>query len=341
MFKLKHFKPLNRNTVALLAIFGAGVVTMGAQTGSQSVPAAQPASTQAQPAAAVTVPAIDTSSDSLFSSSAAGDDASPVTEASVHPTVVNFAEMQYGGGQRRRYGRTRYRGSNTNSDGSSKWIFFGGAGLVQPLGNTWHYLTPSYGIQVGGGRQFNYHFAVPIQFDYDHFGFTGQVLANQSVLYFGDPNPADNGLDGSSHIWSFSIDPTYTFLNAGDKHDGMGAYIVGGAGFYHKVANFTVPQEEEYCDPYYGCEDYEINGTFDHYFSNAPGFSGGIGVTYKFSRFSNERFYAEARYVVMLNSQRQGYTVANEYTTTYNGYDFYPANSNRTTYVPIKVGIRF
>jgi hypothetical protein len=355
MFTLKHSTALTRHTVALLAIFGAGVVTMGAQTGSQGVATDQPANTQAQPAGTVTLPAIDTSSDLLYSSSAAGDDAAPVAEASLHPTVMNFAEaMQYGGGQRKRYGRTRYRGANTNADGSSKWIFFGGAGLVQPLGNTWHYLTPSYGIQVGGGRQFNYHFAVPIQFDYDHFGFTGQTLSNQSELYFEDPVPGDNGLDGSTHIWSFSVDPTYTFLNAGEKHDGMGAYVVAGVGFYHKVANFTVPQQEEYCDPYYGCEIYDINGTFDHYTSNAPGFSGGLGLTYKFSRFSNERFYLEARYVFIDNSQRYGYTVNNIPTSgpdsrvksAYSASDpdpnnFYPANSNRTTYIPIKVGIRF
>jgi hypothetical protein len=322
-----------RNAIALMAIFGAGVLSMGAQT----APAAQPASAQVQPPAALAVPAINTSSDLLFSSSAAGEDATPVTEASLNPTVVNFAEaMQYGGGQRKRYGRTRYRGANTNADGSSKWIFYGGAGLAQPLGNTFHYLTPSYGIEVGGGKQFNKHFAVPVEFDYDHFGMAGETLSNQSEIYFGDYNPSDNGLDGNSHIWSFSVDPTYTFI-AGE---GLGAYVVAGVGFYHKVANFTLPEDVEECDYY--CETYEINENVDHYTSNAPGFSGGLGFTYKFSRFSGERFFLEARYVFIDNSQRVGFTAADAANNLpYSGNNFYPANSNRTSYVPIKVGLRF
>jgi hypothetical protein len=334
MFMFNRPIAFSRNTIALMAILGAGVVSMGAQT----APAAQPASASAQQPVAFTVPAIDTSGDSLFSSSATEDDTTPVTEASLHPAVVNFAEaMQYGGGQRKRYGRTRYRGANTNADGSSKWIFYGGAGLSQPLGNTFHYLTPSYGIEVGGGRQFNKHFAVPVEFDYDHFGLARETLDNQSIIYFDDPAPSDNGLDGNSHIWSFSVDPTYTFLSG----EGLGAYVVAGVGFYHKVANFTLPEDVEEC--YYYCETYEENENVDHYTSNAPGFSGGLGLTYKFSRFSGEKFFIEARYVFVDNSQRTGVTAADAENPsfTYSGNNFYPANSNRTTYIPIKVGLRF
>ncbi len=79
---------------------------------------------------------------------------------------------------------------------------------------------------------------------------------------------------------------------------------------------------------------------FDHYTSNAPGFDGGIGVTYKFSRFANQKFYAEVRYVYMDNSYRPGYTVSN--INDYNGgYNFFPQNSNTTSYIPLKFGLRF
>jgi len=284
------------------------------------------------------VPALDTSALPLFSSSSDQADGT-TTEASLNPAGgVNFANyMQYGGGQRRRYGQPRYRGSNTNADGSPKYTFFAGAGLSQPLGNTYHYLTPSYALQLGGGRNFNKNIGVMLQFDYDHFGFTGQTLSNQSYIYFANSNPSVNGLDGTSHIWSFSLNPVYT-LFSGDK-GGMGAYLVAGAGFYHKVANFTTPQEVEYC--YYYCSVYAVNSTLDHYTSNAPGFSGGFGLTYKFSRFSNERFYLEARYVFVDDSQRKGVTYATVKTAPPTSTDFYPANSNKTTYVPIKVGLRF
>jgi hypothetical protein len=316
-------------TVTLLAVLVAGVAGLGAQT---SMPATGDG--------AALFPA--KASDALFSSSAEQQD--PALEASVVATTPNFAEMmQYGGGQRKRYGRPRYRGNNTNADGSSKWIFFGGAGLSQPIGNTWHYLTPSYGFQVGGGRQFSKHFAVPIQFDWDHFGLSKETLQNQTAIYdspllFGSGENSVAGLlDGSSHVWSFSIDPTYTFYQG----EAWGAYVVAGAGFYHKTATFTIPSTQEYCDYYYGCIQYEANEPIDSYTSNAPGFNGGFGLTYKFSRFSGERLYAEARYVFVDNSQRQGITVNDTGSITATTTNFYPANSNRTTFIPIKVGIRF
>jgi hypothetical protein len=326
-----RFSGVACSTVALMAVLGGGVAVMGAQTGTVAQ--------QPQPSLNLQVPAMHLSSDALFSSSADEDAGVPAMEASVVPTTPNFAEMmQYGGGQRQRYGRPRYRGNNTNADGSSKWIFFGGAGLSQPIGNTWHYLTPSYGFQVGGGRQFNKHFAVPIQFDYDHFGFTGQTLNNQTAIYddlFGTSVVAGL-LDGSSHVWSFTVDPTYTFYS-GDK---WGAYAVVGVGFYHKTATFTLPETEEF-DDFGFIEEFEANEPIDSYTSNAPGFNGGFGLTYKFSHFSGERFYAEARYVFVDNSQRQGITANTIGDITATTTNFYPANSNRTTYIPIKVGIRF
>jgi hypothetical protein len=328
MFKYNRFPVLARNVVALIAMAGSGVALMGAQA-----PAAQNASTTLD----LRLPAIDTSSSPLFSSSASSSsEEDAVSVASLHPTVVNFAEaMQYGGGQRRRYGRPRYRGANTNQDGSSKYIFYGGVGLTQPVGNTFHYLTPSWGVQVGGGLQFNKKFAVPVEFDWDHFGFAGETITNQNTLF----GTTGYGLDGTSHIWSFSVNPTYTVYDG----KGIGAYVVAGVGFYHKVAQFTLPTTGEYCDGYGYCEIYQANETFPggQYVSNAPGFSGGFGLTYKFSRFSGERFYAEARYVFVDNSQRQGLTVANPNNPNAQYYNLYPANSNRTSFVPIKVGIRF
>jgi hypothetical protein len=347
MLKWKVTSDLLRRSAALAAVLSAGVAVMGAQTVSQAATASDvPASVAAdsvQPAPTVPAPA-----SALFSSSAAQAAPDPVIEASLLPANPFGDPMQYGGGQRGRYGnRPRYRGSNTNADGSNKWIFYGGFGLQQPIGNTWHYYTPSWGLQVGGGRQFNKHFALPIEFDYDHAGLTGQALKNQITLYNNDINyycglPANSAacladgaadftsLDGNMHTWSFSIDPTETFFQS----NSWGAYAVEDVGFYHKVTNFLAPEEEEYCDPYYGfCEPIVANAVIDHYTSNAPGFGAGLGLTYKFSRFSNERFYVEARYV--------GVTVNSPVATTYAETNDFPANSNRTTYIPIKFGLRF
>ena len=52
---------------------------------------------------------------------------------------------------------------------------------------------------------------------------------------------------------------------------------------------------------------------------------------------SRARFYLEARYVVITNQQRYGITntPASLASVTDSTTDFYPANSNRTTYIPV------
>ncbi|MDR3746047.1 MAG: hypothetical protein P4K80_07960 [Acidobacteriaceae bacterium] len=232
---------------------------------------------------------------------------------------------------RRSYGRPTYSSGNTNRDGSNKYTFMAGVGLDAPVGNTHIYDTPSYSFQFGGGRNFNRVVGLLAQFDYDNFGLQAKTLNNQSILYFG---ATGQGLDGNSHIWSFTLNPTFTLPTEGP----LGLYAVLGGGFYHKVTNFTLPSVQ--CD-YYSC--YSANQNVDMYTSNSLGVNGGIGITYKFSKFSNERFYVETRYVFLDNQQRYGVT-ANSSTAVlnaYNGYNYYPANSNRTTYIPIKFGIRF
>jgi hypothetical protein len=242
--------------------------------------------------------------------------------------------MQYGGG-RQRYGRPRYRGGNTNADGSPKWDFYVGGGFGMPVGTQSNYLSTAWGFHGGGGRMFNRLVGVNLEFSYDHFGMTGATVDQQSEFYFGD-TAADTGLLGNSHVWSFSLQPVVNIRSG----EGLGAYVTGGVGFYHKVANFTLPEEEEYCDPYFGiCEPIEVEGVVDHYSSNAPGFDGGFGVTYKFSRFASERVYAEVRYVYVDNSYKPGLTVAN--AGTYDGNNLFPQNSQHTSYIPVKFGLRF
>ena len=122
----------------------------------------------------------------------------------------------------------------------------------------------------------------------------------------------------------------------------IGAYAVVGGGFYHKTANFTIPASGYYQDPYTGfIYQYQANETYDKYTSNAVGVNGGFGLTYKPSRFASERFYIEGRYVFMDNQHKAGFTLANINSATATSTNFFPANSNRSTYIPIKVGIRF
>ena len=305
---------------------------------------AQQASSVASTVKAPLLLASESSSASLTSASTSSSSSS--SAAAAYDSEASFNLL--GSSQpppRRRYGRPNYASGNSNADGSSKYTFMAGMGLSSPIGNTHKYETPSYGFQVGGGRNFNKIYGVLLQFDYDHFGLQGATLANQNYLYdYGCPSGTVaagtcgvSGLDGNNHVWSFTLNPTFTIPTDGS----WGAYAVVGGGFYHKVTNFTEPTIQESC--YYYCQEYQVNSNIDHYTSNAVGASGGFGLTYKFSKFSNERFYMEARYVYLANQQRYGVTASSPTSVlnAYTGSNLYPQNSNRTTYIPVKFGIRF
>jgi len=325
-----------RRMLALAVVLGAGVAMAGAQTDSATTAAAAPALTvKTAGTLNLDLPAA-VGREAMFSSSA------DQNEEALNTRPFDFVNaMQYGGG---RGGRPRYRGGNTNPDGSNKWTAEAGVGFTSPVQDTQKYLKTSYGFGVGFGRQWSKKFAVLAQFDWDNFGFQNSTLANQLTIYnyvlnYYAQTPLSS-VGGNSHIWSFTLDPTYTIYSG----QGLGAYVVGGVGFYHKVATFTTPSSG--CDPYYYefygiCVEESANATIDHYTSNAPGFNGGFGLTYKFSRFSSERFFGEVRYVYIANSQRAGVTAGTITSANVNDPNDYPANSDKTYYFPVKFGMRF
>lgn len=308
------------HAVVVLAVLGAGVGGMNAQ-GSSSTTGGTAVQLPSAPA---------------YSSSAAEG-----TEALVIAPLPDFSKMMLGtgGGHAQYYGsRPRYYGYR-NGDDSARFTIYAGGGATVPLGDTSNHLTTNYNIQAGMGPRFGRFFQVPVEFDWDQFGFTKSTLDNQIAIYdtvFGG-NAVNYRLDGNSHIWSFSVEPAFTFYSRG----AWGVYFKGGVGFYHKVANFTLPGQAYEC--YFFCGIYEQNYNIDHYTSNAPGYNGGIGLTTRLAPDSRARFYFEARYVVITNQQRYGITntPASLATVTNSTTDFYPANSNRTTYIPVTAGFRF
>ena len=235
---------------------------------------------------------------------------------------------------RRRYGRPNYSDKMHNPDGSSKIAFVVGGGFTVPVFTpSTNYLKLSYKLMGGVGYNFNKNFGVLAQFDYDHFALPGGLITSQMAVYnaqgytYSDGTTVDfSGLDGSTHDWSLTLNPTFNFYQG----ETSGAYAVVGGGFYHKVTNFTLPQTGTYCDYYGICYSYQANQTFDFYTSNSAGVNGGIGFTFKPSRFASERLFAEARYVFNFNNQRPA-----------SGTNLFPGNSATTSYIPVTVGIRF
>jgi hypothetical protein len=238
---------------------------------------------------------------------------------------------------RRRYGRPNYNDSRTNSDGSAKYTFLVGGGFTLPTGPTHSVLDTSWKIQAGVGRNFNKTFGVIAQFDYDNFGINTSTLNNQLAIYnllneaAGFPDLPQLG--GSSHDWSFTLNPIINYYTSDTK----GAYVVGGLGFYHKIATFTTPSIGEECDIFGDCFQFAANQTIDTYTSNAFGVNAGLGFTYKVSRFASTRFYVEGRYVYTFNSQRD-FSLGD---ANGNNFNVFPQNSEKTSYIPITFGLRF
>ena len=237
---------------------------------------------------------------------------------------------------RRRYGRrTNYSDRWHHADGSNKFTFAAGAGFGLPTGSAGKELDLSWKFQVGAGYNFNKKFAILFQYDYDKFGLTGGNLDRQYIRYT-DLGLTDDtgapisfaGLDGNAHMWSLTLNPMYTYYQG----DSFGAYVIGGGGFYRKVTNFTLPQTGVYCDFFGFCYQFTQNQTFDHYSNNAGGVNGGIGFTYRLSRFASQKLYAEARYVWVDNQPSTNSTAPGA---------LYPENNKRTGYFPVTVGLRW
>ena len=164
------------------------------------------------------------------------------------------------------------------------------------------------------------------------------ALYNSQIASYNLQNPTNpitplTRLNGSSHLWSFTLNPIY-HIGSSEK---FGSYVVAGVGFYHKTADITTPSVGVAYDPYYGYYQYAANTSVDKYTSNAVGVNAGVGFTYKLSRFANQQLYGEARYVFVDNQPRP----YSEGTATSTYYNVLPQNSARTTYIPVKFGLRF
>ncbi len=346
-----------QNTVSILRrtaaiTFFAGAATLGLhaqQRGLQSIYAAQASPAQVTSLlAANETPAMPGSSSLAYSSSAGATEAAAAESFDLSPDP--------GPGQPppRRYGRRPvYADGSHNADGSNKYTFAIGGGFTVPVGGTKAYATTSYAFQGGIGRNFNKKYGVLAQFDWDNFGINQTALSQFGKGFINAYGVSPTSAVGSSsysgstgaltayaHVWSFSLNPIYNFYQA----DHLGGYVIAGVGFYHKVTTFAVPTVGQGGYGYYGGYTTVYNQPVDHYTSNAPGFNGGLGVTYKFSHFSSIKAFAEARYVFVANSSRpyyDGKTGTPNYNNNPNYVNLFPDNSARTTYIPVKFGIRF
>ncbi len=227
----------------------------------------------------------------------------------------------------------RIRRDPYNSDGSLKYTFFAGGGFTTPTGDTADNYATGFRFQGGAGRNFNRLVAVALQFDWDGLSVRNDVLGRLLPVYQNACGTVCTGsvpaeLFGSSHVWSFTVDPAYTF--AGNPR--TNAYVVAGIGFFHKYTQFSVPAAVSSCN---GCAQSPTTQKIDSYISNAPGFNVGLGMTRQIAS-SDARFYGEVRYTYVKNQPRSGSA-----TTIGPGFNAFPAGSQPTSILPVTFGIRF
>lgn len=270
-----------------------------------------------------------------LSESSSGESSSAVPMGTSAPELLALGAAPEAGAmqpppyRRRRYGRPNYNDRWHNTDGSNKLAFVVGGGFTVPAASTGKRVELNYALKGGAGINFSRKLGVLLEFNYDRFGVQGRELDNQYVVYnnaFVDSGIDFSGLDATSYIWSLTANPTFTL--AGGENNSL--YAVVGGGWYHRVTNFTLPATGQYCDPFYGCYVFQQNQTFDHYANNTAGINGGLGISHKLGRFSNERVFAEARYVYVFDAK-----------DSKSQSSLYPPANYSTSYFPVTVGLRF
>ncbi|HUY80586.1 MAG TPA: hypothetical protein VMU92_02580 [Acidobacteriaceae bacterium] len=198
-------------------------------------------------------------------------------------TLTSFdATGTPGGKASGQYGQ--YGKNNRYPNYQSRWshlAFEVGGGLTTPIGNASNnkYETYGYNFTMGAGWNFNKHFGVLLEYQFNKNKIPGATLAAA-----GFPG-------GNINTHSLIVEPVYY---QPITHT-VGVYGLAGSGFYRKVTNFTAPQQVTQC--YYFCYTGYANQTVANFSSIQAGYDVGGGVYWKaFGEDSNAKLYAEARY---------------------------------------------
>jgi hypothetical protein len=167
-----------------------------------------------------------------------------------------------------------------------------GGGYTQSLGSAGRYLDNGWNVQAGGGFNFNPYIGAMLDFNFSSLGINSTTLSN-----LGAPG-------GGVHIASFTIDPMVHVIRKG----GVGVYLIGGGGLYHRFDDLTAPSVgfAPVITPF-GFFNAPVVGetVLASYSINKPGFDAGAGVS--FGAKWHAKFYAEARYNRMLTSTPTDY----------------------------------
>jgi len=165
----------------------------------------------------------------------------------------------------------------------NKWMFNIGGGVGFPLSNLSNFVNNGANVSVGGGYNFAHNFGVDTEFLWQNLPVNSQTLQLLQTP----------GASARQYAWTFN--PIFRL----PVHGKLGAYAIGGIGWYHRSGETTTPGVGVICDPYwswwYGCTLGSVNIVTGSKSANAFGENIGGGITYRLGE-SNAKIYAEVRY---------------------------------------------
>jgi opacity protein-like surface antigen len=165
----------------------------------------------------------------------------------------------------------------------SKLLFNIGGGIGFPQGDLGSFVNNGANVVVGAGYGFNKVFGVDAEFMWHDLPInsTFKDLLQTS--------------GASARQYSVTFNPI-VHVPLGHR---LGAYVIGGIGWYHRSGETTTPGVGVICDPYwswwYGCAIGTVDFVTGSTSANAFGENIGGGLTIRLGE-SRAKFYTEVRY---------------------------------------------
>jgi hypothetical protein len=164
-----------------------------------------------------------------------------------------------------------------------KFNFNIGGGVGFPLSTGSTYVDASPNFVIGGGYNFNQKFGLDGEFMWQDLILNDTALAELQTS------------SASARQYAVTVDPIFRFY----QKKRIGAYLIGGGGWYHRSGETTAAGLGVICDPfwswYYGCGIGEVTIVTGSRSKNAFGFNVGGGLTYRLGE-GRFKLYGEARY---------------------------------------------
>jgi hypothetical protein len=164
-----------------------------------------------------------------------------------------------------------------------KYLFNIGGGIGFPQGDLGKFVNDGGNFVIGGGLNFARNFGVDSEFMWQDLPINSTT--KQLLLTSG----------ASARQYAWTINPVVHFPMGAR----LGAYAIGGIGWYHRSGETTTPGVGVVCNPYwswwYGCGLGTVNFVTGSRSANSFGENIGGGLTIRLGE-SHAKFYTEVRY---------------------------------------------